>query len=71
MLFILLETYSYVYIFILCFSEGGVIENSSSYFKQCEQALNVIKERNPQYNIEGVKNVWIIKPGAKSRGRGL
>uniref|UniRef100_H2Z4P6 Uncharacterized protein n=1 Tax=Ciona savignyi TaxID=51511 RepID=H2Z4P6_CIOSA len=52
-------------------SEGAVIAHSGSYLQQCEQALFRIKERNPQFFTEGVKNTWIIKPGAKSRGRGI
>ncbi|XP_076805040.1 uncharacterized protein LOC143448955 isoform X1 [Clavelina lepadiformis] len=51
--------------------EGAVVLQSGSYFKQCEQALAHFKEKNPQLFIEGVKNTWIIKPGAKSRGRGI
>uniref|UniRef100_H2Z4P7 Tubulin monoglycylase TTLL3 n=1 Tax=Ciona savignyi TaxID=51511 RepID=H2Z4P7_CIOSA len=51
--------------------EGAVIAHSGSYLQQCEQALFRIKERNPQFFTEGVKNTWIIKPGAKSRGRGI
>ena len=37
---------------------------------EVEQLLNRIKTKKPQYELDGVKNVWIVKPGAKSRGRG-
>lgn len=34
------------------------------------KTLNSIKELWPQYNIDGYRNIWIVKPGALSRGRG-
>lgn len=56
---------------ILCFSEGGIIPNVvPSILGQVENILNRVKAVWPQFELDGVKNVWIVKPGAKSRGRG-
>ncbi|XP_061438743.1 protein monoglycylase TTLL8 [Rhineura floridana] len=49
--------------------EGAVICNADNYFTQCQNILHRIMLINPQQDIDGLHNIWIIKPGAKSRGR--
>ena len=38
---------------------------------EIEEILNKLKVNLPQYVLEGSKNVWIVKPGGLSRGRGV
>lgn len=41
------------------------------YINQIDQCLTKVEQNWPQYHIDGTRNIWILKPGAKSRGRGL
>ncbi|XP_076241622.1 tubulin glycylase 3A-like [Calliopsis andreniformis] len=41
------------------------------YFLASKHILKKIKKYCPQLDMDGVMNVWIMKPGNKSRGRGI
>lgn len=43
----------------------------NSYLNQIDTCLKAVEHNWPQYHIDGTRNIWILKPGAKSRGRGL
>uniref|UniRef100_A0A8C0K4D5 Tubulin tyrosine ligase like 8 n=1 Tax=Canis lupus dingo TaxID=286419 RepID=A0A8C0K4D5_CANLU len=47
------------------------ISNSRNHLSQCQALLNKITSMNPQTEIDGLRNIWIIKPAAKSRGRDI
>jgi hypothetical protein len=43
---------------------------SRSLLIEIKDLLGQIKQICPQYSMEGSRNIWIVKPGALSRGRG-
>ena len=49
---------------------GKLSKLSDEMLKNCKQLLAKLMERLPQFEMDGMRNIWIIKPGAKSRGRG-
>ncbi|XP_029358893.1 tubulin monoglycylase TTLL3 [Echeneis naucrates] len=52
-------------------NEGAFIRGSSVFVEQCQAMLNRLREVCPQLDTDGLNNIWIIKPGAKSRGRDI
>lgn len=52
------------------FSGEVEIKISDQMVTCCEAMLQRLREVSPQLDIDGIYNIWIIKPGAKSRGRG-
>lgn len=52
-------------------SETGEVQNvSGSMLAEVDRLLYNLKLHMPQFEMDGYKNIWIVKPGAKSRGRG-
>ena len=44
---------------------------SSTLYTQCSKTLDVILKLRPESIVDGFMNIWIIKPGSSSRGRGI
>jgi len=41
------------------------------YLNKIDDCLKNVEQHRPQYHIDGTRDIWILKPGAKSRGRGF
>ncbi|KAI3370176.1 hypothetical protein L3Q82_024961 [Scortum barcoo] len=51
--------------------DGAAIRGSSLFVERCQAMLIRLQKVCPQLDTDGLNNIWIIKPGAKSRGRGI
>ncbi|TKS71553.1 Tubulin monoglycylase TTLL3 [Collichthys lucidus] len=51
--------------------EGASITCSGVFAERCQAMLIKMQEVCPQLDTDGLNNIWIIKPGAMSRGRGI
>ncbi|XP_072376804.1 tubulin glycylase 3A-like isoform X1 [Diabrotica undecimpunctata] len=47
------------------------VESLTNAYANVKSTLKEIKMYWPQYEIDGKKNIWILKPGNKCRGRGI
>ncbi|XP_050168869.1 tubulin monoglycylase TTLL3 isoform X2 [Myiozetetes cayanensis] len=51
--------------------EGAGLVLSGAQRERCQDLLRRLAEQLPQFSMEGKLNVWILKPGADSQGRGI
>jgi len=49
----------------------AIISNAWKNIHECKSILRKMDYFCPQLRIDGHRNLWILKPGAKSRGRGI
>ncbi|XP_063147497.1 tubulin monoglycylase TTLL3 isoform X2 [Candoia aspera] len=51
--------------------EGAQLVQTGGLIERCEDILQRLAKVVPQLDMEGDRSIWIVKPGAKSRGRGI
>ena len=51
--------------------QDNLIAKKSPDFKRALKILEELKKKFPQFNLNGDRNIWIIKPAGSSRGRGI
>lgn len=51
--------------------QDSVIAKKNPEFKRAIKILEELKKKFPQFNLNGERNIWIIKPAGSSRGRGI
>ncbi|XP_046714300.1 tubulin monoglycylase TTLL3 isoform X2 [Silurus meridionalis] len=57
--------------YYLVIHKGVKIQECTRYAERCKSMLAQMQKVCSQLELDGVNNIWIIKPGAKSRGRGI
>ena len=53
------------------YSSNAKLVCGTETLERCQDMYRSLKARLPQFVMEGVHNIWIVKPGALSRGRGI
>ncbi|TRZ21916.1 hypothetical protein HGM15179_005205 [Zosterops borbonicus] len=52
-------------------SDGAGLVLTKQQRKECQDLLRHLAEQLPQLDMEGKFNIWILKPGAESQGKGI
>jgi len=49
----------------------GEIAKKHPEYANAVRVLKKLLKDHPQFNIDGERNIWIVKPAGSSRGRGI
>lgn len=60
-----------LFFFFLSSNNSIIVDLPTTLVNQCEASLKRLQILCPQFYLDGKNSVWIVKPGAKSRGRGF
>ena len=52
------------------FSQDGGVQITESLYREAKDVLHEISKLWPQYDIDGTRDIWIVKPADKSKGIG-
>ncbi len=53
-----------------CCSDEASMPDAHNRIEESKALVERLRLKWPQFDLDGTNNVWIVKPGAKSRGRG-
>jgi len=59
-----------LYYYLCDCSDGATINVDANKISDYRTVLQQLRSLWPQYDIDGVHNMWIVKPGDKSKGVG-
>ncbi|XP_026801286.3 tubulin monoglycylase TTLL3 isoform X2 [Pangasianodon hypophthalmus] len=62
---------NFLHSYYLVIHDGVILEGCAEYAERCQSMLARMRKVCSQLETDGINNIWIIKPGAKSRGRGI
>uniref|UniRef100_A0A4W4F602 Tubulin monoglycylase TTLL3-like n=1 Tax=Electrophorus electricus TaxID=8005 RepID=A0A4W4F602_ELEEL len=61
----------FIHSYYLVIHDGMMLDQCTEYAERCRSMLIRMQKVCPQLETDGLCNIWIIKPGAKSRGRDI
>ena len=62
---------NWCYLILLYVRNGAKVPITEGKLREAEEMLRRMKKICPQYELDGKRNIWIVKPSDKSKGIGM